>query len=109
MSIADARIEMQLVIAQLLVQSGNEGLCFVSTDMAAAIAPHFPIAHSHQIAAKDDFTFVYRHAHATSLNGTPPTIIYLRVVAQDGHTGAGTAGFHAGWHGANQAYSACPG
>jgi hypothetical protein len=81
MSIAHPRIEMHVIAAKLFVQSSNKLLTFACTNMPRAVAPHPPVANSHQIAAKNGLSFVNRNAHAMSLDGTPPPIIYLRVVA----------------------------
>jgi hypothetical protein len=80
MPIAHSRIKMHFIIAKLFIQSSNEGLAFASTDMPATVAPHSPVAHGYQIAAKNDLSFVNRNAHAMSLNGAPAPIIYLRVI-----------------------------
>jgi hypothetical protein len=80
MSIAHARIKMHFIVAKLFVQTSDKSSAFASADMPAAIAPHPPVAHGYQIAAKNDLTFVNRNAHAMSLNGAPAPIIYLRVI-----------------------------
>ncbi len=72
---------MHVVAAELFVQSGNKVLTFAGTNMSTAVAPHPPVPNSHQIAAKDGLSFVNWNAHAMSLDGAPPPIIYLRVVA----------------------------
>jgi len=48
--------------------------------MPATVAPHPPVAHGYQIAAKNDLSFVNRDAHALSLDSAPPPIIYPRVI-----------------------------
>jgi hypothetical protein len=80
MSIAHTRIKMHFIIAKLFIQSSDKSLAFASADMPATIAPHPPVAHGYQIAAKNDLSFVNRNAHAMSLNGAPAPIIYLWVI-----------------------------
>jgi hypothetical protein len=79
-SIAYAGVEMHFVAAELLIQHSDKCLAFVGTDLAAIVAPHPPIANSHQIAAKSGLSFANRNVHAASLNGTPASIVYLWVI-----------------------------
>ena len=71
MPIADAGIEMQVVVAKVFVQTGNKNSGLPSTDKPATIAPHPPVANSHQAAAKNDISFAERNTHALSFNGAP--------------------------------------
>jgi hypothetical protein len=80
MPVANAGVEMHFIAAKLLIQRSDESLAFAGTDVPATIAPHPPVAYSYQIAAKNDLSFVNRNVHATSLNGAPASIIYLRVI-----------------------------
>jgi len=81
MSIAHSGIKVYPIAAKFFVQRSNKVLTLAGTNVTATVAPHPPVANSHQIAAKDNLSVVDGNAHAMSLNGAPAPIIYLRVVA----------------------------
>jgi hypothetical protein len=80
MSIAHSGIERYIVAAEFFVQSGNKVSTFAGSNMPATVAPHPPVANTHQIASKNSLSFINGNAHAMSLNGATSPIIYLRVI-----------------------------